>query len=79
MITKIMVSAAIVLGSLVVGAAPAGADANSAGTNPNPYGGLRCSCREAAPADSHAEIRRGLREGLAVPVPGLSAHPNGAA
>jgi hypothetical protein len=40
MITKIMVSAAIVFGSFVVGAAPATADANSAGTNPNPFSTL---------------------------------------
>jgi hypothetical protein len=67
MITKVLVSAAIVLGSVVVGAAPASADANSAGTDPNPFGVLSCSCRETAPPGSPVlteEMKRGIRAGL---------------
>ena len=74
MITKIIVSAAIVLGSLVVRAAPASADANSAGTNPNPFSTLSCNCRETAPTGSPAlleEIARGIRKGLSAGLPGL--------
>lgn len=68
LITKIMVSAAIALGSCVGGAAPASADPNPSGTDPNPFGALSCSCgEETAPAGSPAprEIERGLRAGLA--------------
>jgi len=67
-ITKIMVGAAITLGFCVVGAAPASAD-------PNPFGGLRCSCRETAPAGSPAlmaEIDRGIQEGHSAWLPGLA-------
>ena len=74
MITKILVSAAIALGSCVGLAAPAGAEPNPA--NPNPYDGLRCSCHETAPAGSPAlreEIDRGLREGHAAQLSGLPA------
>ena len=70
-ITKILVSAAIALGSCVGGAAPASADPNPSGTDPNPFGALSCSCREeTALAGSPAlrEIERGIRAGL---VPGL--------
>jgi len=76
MITKMLVSAAIVLGSLVVGAAPASADPNSAGTGPNPFGGLSCNCRETAPPGSPAltaEINRGLQHGHSAWLPGLPA------
>ncbi|BBZ69052.1 hypothetical protein [Mycobacterium paraseoulense] len=50
---------AIVLGSGLAGAAPAGAD-------PSPFNTLSCSCPEAAPAGSAArndEITRGIRRG----------------
>jgi hypothetical protein len=81
LITKILVSAAIAVGSGVALAAPASADPNSIGADPNPFGALGCSCRETAPADSPAvteEINRGFREGLSVSVPGLPApaHPS---
>lgn len=59
---------AIALVCWVGGAAPAGADPNTAGTEPNPFGGLSCSCPAAAPPGSQAE-REGLdhrfRSGLA--------------
>ena len=64
-ITKILVSAAIALGSWVGVAAPASADPDAIGTDPNPFGGLRCSCQETAPPGSPAlreEIGRGIRE-----------------
>jgi hypothetical protein len=65
MITKLLVSAAIVLGS-VWGAAAASADPNPSDTQPNPFGGLTCSCQKTTPADGpalSAELDRGLREG----------------
>ena len=67
MITKLLVSAAIALGSCVGLAAPASADTNPIGTDPNPFGALSCSCRETAPPSSPAlgkEIERGIRGGL---------------
>ncbi len=75
-ITKMLVSAAIVLGFGVVGAAPAGAEPNTVGTAPNPFGTLGCSCQETAPAGSpllREEIDRGLREGHTAVLPGLPA------
>lgn len=68
-ITKILVSGAITLGACVGGAAPASGD-------PNPFGGLSCSCRGTAPAgspDLREEIDRGLREGHSAWLPGLPA------
>ena len=69
MITKLLVSAAIALGSSVGAAAPASANPNPiAGTDPNPFGALSCSCQETAPAGSPAlreeDIERGIRAGL---------------
>jgi hypothetical protein len=67
MITKMLVSDAIVLGSLVVGAAPASADPNQSDTQPNPFGSLTCSCQETTPAGGPAltaELDRGIRNGL---------------
>jgi hypothetical protein len=66
MITKMLVSAAIVLGS-VWGAAPASADPNLSDTQTNPFGSLTCSCQETTPADGpalSAELDRGLWKGL---------------
>ena len=67
MVTKMLASAAIVLASLVVGAAPASADPNQSDTNPNPFGGLTCSCQETTAAGGPAltaEVERGIRGGL---------------
>jgi hypothetical protein len=75
-IAKILISAAIGLGWLVGGTAPAGADPNSFGTDPNPFSGFSCHCRETAPAGSPVlrdEIDRGIREGLSAWLPGLPA------
>jgi hypothetical protein len=75
MITKILVSAAIALGSGVGIAAPASADPNPSGTDPNPFGALSCSCREGtAPAGSPApgDIERGIRAGLVAGLPPLT-------
>jgi hypothetical protein len=76
MITKMLVSAAIVLGSLVAGAAPASADPNQSDSNPNPFGSLGCNCRETAPPGSPAltaEINRGIQQGHSAWLPGLAA------
>jgi len=65
-ITKTLAIAAVV-GFCVAKAAPAGADPNSIGTDPNPFGTLGCSCQQTAPAGSPTlmeEIRRGIRQGL---------------
>jgi hypothetical protein len=66
MITKLLVSAAMVYGS-VWGAVPASADPSPSGTEPNPFGSLTCNCQETTPADSaalSAELDRGLWRGL---------------
>jgi hypothetical protein len=74
-ITKILVSAAIALGSCIGGAAPASAeDPNPIGTEPNLFGGLHCSCQKTAPPGSPAlreEVERGLQEGHSAWLPGL--------
>ena len=67
MITKMVVSAAIVLGALGLGAAPAGADPNQSGTDPNPFGSLTCNCQETTPPGGPAltgELNRGISKGL---------------
>jgi len=74
-ITKILIGAAVALGTYVGGAAPVGADPNPIGSAPNPFGGLSCSCRETAPPDSPAlreGIERGIREGRTAWLPRLS-------
>jgi hypothetical protein len=58
MITKLLVSAAIVFGSLW-GAAAASADPSPSGTEPNPFANLTCNCQETTPADSAALSERG--------------------
>jgi hypothetical protein len=77
-ISQGLISAAIAVAVWVGGAAPAGADPNPDSTEPDPFGGLGCSCRETAPPGSparRAEIQRGMREGLSVWVPGLPPPP----
>ena len=75
--TKALVSGAIVLGSLVVGVAPASAGTGTGPTPaPNPFSGLSCNCRETAPLgspDLKAEINRGLQEDQSALLPGLPA------
>ncbi len=78
LITKTLISGAIVLGSWVVGAAPAIADANSFSTkpvrpNPGPFSVLHCDCPPTAPANGPDRIRQGLRDGLTAPLQGLPA------
>jgi hypothetical protein len=66
MITKLLISAAIVVGS-AWGAAPASADPSSSGIQPNPFASLTCSCQKTTPAGGpalSAEIDRGLGNGL---------------
>ena len=64
MIAKFVVGAAIVFSSLV-GAAPAGAEPNSSGTEPNPFSSLTCDCQQMAPAPNPAEIERGILSAVA--------------
>ncbi|OMC54084.1 hypothetical protein A5745_20440 [Mycobacterium sp. IS-2888] len=66
-ITKIIVGAAIVLGVGVGGAATARADANPAGTDPNPFGALSCGCQQTAPSGGpamEAQLEQGFWAGL---------------
>ena len=67
MITKTLVSAAIVAGSLFLGAGVAGADPSPSDPNHNPFGGLTVNGQERAPIPGSpaTEIERGLRNGLA--------------
>jgi hypothetical protein len=72
-IAKILVSAAIAVGSCIGVAAPASADQYPNGTDPNPFGALDCGCRGTAPLGGSAEeIERGLRTGLAARLPRTS-------
>jgi hypothetical protein len=74
LITKTLISAAIVLGSCVGLAPSASADPNPADAGPNPYSTLSCNCHETAPAGSPAlreEIHRGNQQGLSASLPGL--------
>ncbi len=68
LITKTLISAAIVLGSCVVAAAPASADNGPASAGPNPFGSLGCNCQETTPVGSPAltakELQRGIHAGL---------------
>ena len=72
--TKILIGAAVALGSCVGGAAPVSADPNPIGSGPNLFGGLSCSCQETAPPGSPAlreGTERGIREGRSASLPGL--------
>lgn len=68
LIAKTLISAAIVLGSSVGGAAPASADTDPVSADPNPFSALSCNCQQEAPPDSPAlrqeEIDRGIQAGL---------------
>jgi hypothetical protein len=66
MITKLLVSAAIVLAP-VVGAATASADPSPDGTQPNPFGSLTSNSQQTAPLSGPAltnELNRGIRSAL---------------
>jgi hypothetical protein len=69
LIAKTLISAAIVLGSAVGGAAPASADTDPASAGPNPFSALSCSCRQAAPPDSPALRQDELHGGIPQPLP----------
>ncbi len=67
MITKLLVSAAIVIGA-IVGAAPASADDPSqSGTDSNPFAALTASAQRTAPAGPAMtqELDQGIWAGLA--------------
>jgi hypothetical protein len=68
-ITKVLISTAMVLGSYVVGAAPVGADPNPTETHANPFDSLTCGCHETPPAKTpglKTEVDRGIWSALAV-------------
>jgi len=63
----ICTAATIILGSYVLGAAPAGADTNPGGDDPNPFTSLGCGCQDTTPHDSPAlmqELQRGIQAAL---------------
>jgi hypothetical protein len=67
MITKLVVSAAIVLGA-VLGAAPAYADdPNQSGADPNPFAALTATSQRTAPVGPGVtqELEQGIWAGLA--------------
>jgi hypothetical protein len=73
-LAKMLGGFAIATSCCVAGAAPAPADPDAHGAEPNPYGTLRCGCPDAAGPDSaerRNEINRGIRQGLSAWVPGL--------
>jgi hypothetical protein len=81
LITRTLISAAIVLGSGVGLAAPASAGTGPSSTDPNPFGGLSCNCQQTAQPGSpalKADIDRGLGQGHSAWLPGLPApaHPS---
>jgi hypothetical protein len=70
--TKLVVGAAVVLGSCVAVAAPAGADPNPSATQPNPFAGLTCNCQQTARAGGPvptAELDRGITSARSAPSP----------
>ncbi len=63
-----LVNAGVALACWMGGAAPASADPNSAGAEPNPFGGLSCDCPTTAPVGGGTgrdALDRGFRSGLA--------------
>ncbi|WP_082977236.1 hypothetical protein [Mycobacterium sp. 852002-50816_SCH5313054-b] len=73
-LAKMLGGFAVAAGCCVAATAPAHADPDAVGADPNPFGTLRCGCPETAPpgsAERRDEIARGIREGLAAWVPGL--------
>lgn len=67
LVAKILVTAAIAVGSCVGVAAPASASPSDTGADPSPFGGLICSCANTGQPDSRSlakEVDRGLRQGF---------------
>lgn len=69
MITKTLISAAVIFGSLILGTAPADANPNQPNPTPNPFVGLATVTPQPGPAPGdpafQAEIQRGLLAGAA--------------
>lgn len=64
---KAAMCAAVVVAFGASVATPAGADANSGGDDPNPFGGISCSCDQTAATDSpdsEQQISQGIHQGL---------------
>ena len=74
LITKTLISAAIVVGSCVAGAAPASADPNPASTGSNPFSALSCDCQTPASVtspDVTDQINRGIHDALTTDLPAV--------
>jgi hypothetical protein len=70
-VTKLLVSGAIVLGAAVGLAAPSGAD-------PNPFSNLSCSCQTPGPAtspDVTDQVNQGIQDGLTTDLPAVQGQP----
>ena len=70
--TNLLIGAAVVFGSCVAAAAPANADPNPSGAQPNPFAGLTCNCRQAARTGGSvptAELDRGISNARSAPLP----------
>lgn len=68
-ITRTLTCAALIVVFFATTRTLASADPSPSGGDPQLFGGLSCSCSEAAPDGSPAlkrEIRRGIRQGLTV-------------
>lgn len=64
---KAVICAALIMAFGASVAMPAGADPG-AGGEPDPFGGLSCSCDQSASTDgpvARQQVRRGMREGIA--------------
>ena len=66
MITRLLVSAAIVVSALVVGTAPAVGDPSASGSDQSPFGCLTCNCQESVSVGGQARAQglAGLLNGV---------------
>jgi hypothetical protein len=65
MMTKTL-GAALVLGSIALGAGPASADTGLPDPNPNPFSGLACDCQDPGQGASRVtnDLDQGIRLGV---------------
>lgn len=73
---RLLAGSVIALGLWAGAAAPALAQPNAGGTDPNPFSNLRCDCTQKAPVSGPElaqQIAQGLQEGRTAWLPGLPA------
>ena len=74
MITKLLVSGAIVLGAAVGLAAPAVAEPNAGAANPNPFSNVSCGCEtptSVTSMDVTDQINQGIHDSLTTDLPAV--------